>query len=84
MLSDVPSSLLQAVIALFMRASCTKAQSNKCRPRPPLEEENGEDNAKAQAESRFYQEVGEAVIPLAHSKSAPAFFRDIVLRDEEQ
>lgn len=83
MLSNVPSCLLQAVIALFMCTSGTKAQSNKRGPRPPFEEENGEDNTKAQAERRFYQEVGEAVIPLAHSKSAPAFFLDIALRDRE-
>lgn len=64
LLPDLSSSLLQAVVALFIRPPCAKTCSNDGRPRSPFEQQDGKDDTETQAEGGFYQEVGEASVPL--------------------
>lgn len=52
------------VVALLHCSSSTKTQSDECWPRSTLEEEDGEDDAKAETETRFDQKRGNATIPL--------------------
>lgn len=72
MLPDVPSGLLQTEVALLISAPRAEAQAHDGRPRSPLEQQDGEDDAKAEAQGGFYQEVGEAAVPLREGLSALA------------
>lgn len=64
LLPDLSSGLLQAVVALFVRPSRAETSSDDGRPRSPLEQQDGKDDTETQAEGGFYQEVGEASVPL--------------------
>ena len=64
MLLEVPRGLLEAVVALLVRATGAEADADKGRPCSPLEQEDGEDDAEAEAEGGLDEEVGEAAVPL--------------------
>lgn len=64
LLPDLPSGLLEAVVALFVGAPRAEAKADDGWPRPPLEKKDREDDAEAEAQGGFYQEVGKASIPL--------------------
>jgi hypothetical protein len=68
-LLEVPGSLLQARVALFVGAAGTEADSDKGRPCAALEQENGEDDAETEAEGGLDEEVGQAAIPLEETIS---------------
>jgi hypothetical protein len=54
----------QVEIALFIGTSSTEASANEGGPSPSPEQEDGEDNTEAQAESGLDEEIGQATIPL--------------------
>ena len=64
LLLQVLRGLLQAPVTLLVRPAGTEAGAEEGGPRPPLEEENGEDDAETETESGFYNEVREAAVPL--------------------
>lgn len=61
---DVPRRLLQAVVALLVRPPGAESDTDKCGPRPPLEEQDREDDAEAEAEGGLDDQVGQAAVPL--------------------
>lgn len=63
--TDLPGGLLQAAVALLIRAAGTETDADKGGPRPPLEDEDGEDDTEAETEGGLDEEVGEAAVPLA-------------------
>lgn len=64
LLPDVPGSLLEARVAFLVCASAAKSQAHNGWPRPPLEQQDGEYDAEAEAQGRFDQQVGETPVPL--------------------
>lgn len=64
LLPDVPRRLLKARVALFVCAPTAESEAYDGWPRPALKQQHGKDDAEAKAEGRFYQEVGEAAVPL--------------------
>lgn len=63
--TDFPGGLLQGGVALLIRAAGTETDADEGGPRPPLEDEDGEDDTEAEAEGGLDEEVGEAAVPLA-------------------
>lgn len=68
---EIPCRLLQVEVALLICTTSSESHTDKCRPCPPPEEENREDDTEAEAEGGFNEGVGEAAIPL--------FMRHVVL-----
>lgn len=66
--TDFPGGLLQAGVALLVRAAGTETDADEGGPRPPLEDEDGEDDTEAEAEGGLDEEVGEAAVPLLVEK----------------
>ena len=64
LLLDVLGCLFEAKVALLVRPTSSKPNTYERRPRPPLEQEDGEDDAETEAEGGLDQEVREAAIPL--------------------
>lgn len=64
LLPDVPGRLLEARVALLVCAPSAESEAHDGWPRPPLEQQDGEDDAKAESQGGLYQEVGEASVPL--------------------
>ena len=64
LLLQVLGGLLQAPVALLVRPASTETGAEEGGPCPPLEEENGEDDAETETEGGFYDEVREAAVPL--------------------
>jgi hypothetical protein len=52
------------VVTLFPCSSGTESETNECRPCTTLEEENGEDDTKAEAETGADHHRGETAVPL--------------------
>ena len=76
LLVQVLGGLLQAPVALLVGAAGTEAGAEEGGPGPPLEEEDGEDDAEAEAEGGFYDEVREAAVPLRIWKIKNAHMRE--------
>ena len=57
LLLQVLGGLLQAPVALLVGPAGAETGAEEGGPGPPLEEEDGEDDAEAEAEGRFYDEV---------------------------
>jgi len=68
-LADVLGGLLEAGVALLVCAAGAEADTDESGPCPPLEEEDGEDDAEAETEGGLDEEVREAAIPLLVQES---------------
>jgi hypothetical protein len=64
LLLDVPCRSLEAGVTLLVRPPRTEPGTDERGERPPLEEQDGEDDAKAEAEGGLDDQVGEAAVPL--------------------
>ena len=64
LVSHIPGGLLEVGVALLVRPASTEAGAHESGPRAALEEEDGEDDAKAHAKSGLDEEVREAAVPL--------------------
>jgi hypothetical protein len=64
LLLDVPRRSLEAGVALLVRPPRTEPGTDEGGERPPLEEQDGEDDAEAEAEGGLDDQVGEAAVPL--------------------
>lgn len=79
LLPQIPSGLLEVEVALLVCPSGTKAGTDEGRPRSALEQQDGEDDAEAEAEGGFDDEVRQAAIPLRNSVSPITSWHDETL-----
>lgn len=61
---EVARGLLEADVALLVGAAGAETDTDEGGPRAALEEEDGEDDAEAEAEGGLDEHVGEAAVPL--------------------
>ena len=64
LLLEIPRGLLQAKVALLVRAAGAESDTNKRGPSSALEQKNGEDDTETETEGRLDEEVGKAAVPL--------------------
>lgn len=64
MFLEIASGKFQIDVALLVGSAGTEASANKGRECSSLEQEDGEDDAETETNSRFDNEVREAAIPL--------------------
>jgi hypothetical protein len=76
LLLEVPRSLLEAKVALLVGAAGAKAKADESWPRAAAEDEHGKDDAEAEADGGFDEQVREAAVPLFVEKGFADGARD--------
>lgn len=67
LLLQIPGGLLEVEVALLIGPAGTETGADERGPRPALEQQDGEDDAEAEAEGGLDEEVREAAVPLSKS-----------------